>query len=50
MAACGIPLALASDNCRDPFYGYGDHDLVEYSARAGALPISTAPSAPGPPP
>jgi cytosine deaminase len=27
--ARGIPLALASDNCRDPFYGYGDHDLVE---------------------
>ena len=29
MAARGIPLALASDNCRDPFYGYGDHDPVE---------------------
>jgi cytosine deaminase len=29
MAARGTPLALASDNCRDPFYGYGDHDLVE---------------------
>jgi cytosine/creatinine deaminase len=29
MAARGIPVALASDNCRDPFYAYGDHDLVE---------------------
>jgi cytosine deaminase len=29
MAARGIPLALASDNCRDPFYAYGDHDLLE---------------------
>jgi cytosine/creatinine deaminase len=29
MAARGIPVALASDNCRDPFYGYGDHDAVE---------------------
>lgn len=23
MRACGIPVALASDNTRDPFYGYG---------------------------
>lgn len=29
MAARGIPLALASDNCRDPFYAYGDHDMLE---------------------
>jgi cytosine deaminase len=29
MAARGIRVALASDNCRDPFYGYGDHDLLE---------------------
>jgi cytosine/creatinine deaminase len=29
MAAQGIPVVLASDNCRDPFYGYGDHDMVE---------------------
>ena len=29
MAARGIPVALASDNCRDPFFAYGDHDLVE---------------------
>jgi cytosine deaminase len=29
MAARGIPVALASDNCRDPFHAYGDHDLLE---------------------
>ncbi|NET31840.1 MAG: cytosine deaminase, partial [Cyanothece sp. SIO1E1] len=25
----GIPVAIASDNCRDPFYGFGDHDMLE---------------------
>ncbi len=25
----GISVALASDNCRDPFYGFGDRDLLE---------------------
>ncbi len=29
LAAAGVPVMLASDNCRDPFYAYGDHDLVE---------------------
>jgi cytosine deaminase len=29
LKARGIPLAFASDNCRDPFYAYGDHDLHE---------------------
>jgi len=24
-----IPLALASDNCRDPFFAFGDHDVLE---------------------
>ena len=28
-AAHGIPVAVASDNCRDPFYAYGDHDMLE---------------------
>src|SRR5207248_2671746 len=27
--ARGIRVAIASDNCRDPFYGYGDHDMLE---------------------
>ncbi|HEY9908295.1 MAG TPA: cytosine deaminase [Thermosynechococcaceae cyanobacterium] len=25
----GVPVAIASDNCRDPFHGYGDHDGLE---------------------
>ncbi|MGK7873216.1 MAG: cytosine deaminase [Xenococcaceae cyanobacterium] len=25
----GIPVTFASDNCRDPFYGFGDHDVLE---------------------
>jgi len=25
----GISIAFASDNCRDPFFGFGDHDLLE---------------------
>ncbi|GAB4213959.1 MAG: cytosine deaminase [Synechococcales cyanobacterium] len=29
LATQGIPVAVASDNCRDPFYGYGDHDMAE---------------------
>lgn len=27
--AAGVKVALSSDNCRDPFYGFGDHDLLE---------------------
>jgi cytosine deaminase len=25
----GIPVTVASDNCRDPFYSFGDHDVLE---------------------
>jgi len=25
----GVAVAVSSDNCRDPFYGYGDHDALE---------------------
>lgn len=25
----GIPVSFASDNCRDPFFGFGDHDGLE---------------------
>ena len=27
--SAGVRVALASDNCRDPFYGFGDHDLLQ---------------------
>ncbi len=29
LAGAGVPVSVASDNCRDPFYAYGDHDMVE---------------------
>lgn len=28
----GIPVAIASDNCRDPFHSFGDHDGLEVFA------------------
>lgn len=40
LKAAGIPVALASDNCRDPFFAYGDHDGLEVftqSVRIGHL-------------
>ncbi|RZJ25873.1 MAG: cytosine deaminase [Haliea sp.] len=29
MKARGIEVAVAGDNCRDPFYAYGDHDMLD---------------------
>lgn len=29
LEARGIPVALAGDNCRDPFCAFGDHDMLE---------------------
>lgn len=34
MSARGIAVAVASDNTRDPFYAYGDLDLIEVYAQA----------------
>ena len=34
MRARGIPVAVASDNTRDPFYAYGDLDLLEVFSQA----------------
>ena len=34
MRARGIPVAFASDNTRDPFYAYGDGDMVEVMREA----------------
>lgn len=34
MNARGIPVAFASDNTRDPFYAYGDLDMVEVMREA----------------
>ena len=30
----GIALSIASDNCRDPFYAFGDHDMLEVMTQA----------------
>ena len=29
LMASDVPVAVASDNTRDPFYAYGDHDMLE---------------------
>lgn len=34
MAARGIPISFASDNTRDPFYAYGDLDMLEVMREA----------------
>jgi cytosine deaminase len=32
-----VPVAVASDNCRDPFYGFGDHDGLEVFNQAARI-------------
>ena len=34
MKAHGLRVAVAGDNCRDPFHAYGDHDMLENFAQA----------------
>jgi cytosine deaminase len=34
MKARGLRVAVAGDNCRDPFYAYGDHDMLETFTQA----------------
>jgi cytosine deaminase len=44
--AAGVPVALASDNCRDPFFAYGDLDPLEVfreAVRIGHLDAAIAP-------
>jgi cytosine/creatinine deaminase len=50
LAARGIGVALASDNCRDPFFAWGDHDVLEVfreAVRIGQLdrPVGAWPAA-----
>ncbi|GEP11155.1 cytosine deaminase [Methylobacterium gnaphalii] len=53
LAAAGVPFAIAGDNCRDGFYAYGDHDMLD-TFRAGVRilhldhPLQQAPSHVGP--
>jgi cytosine deaminase len=34
LRAAGVKVSIASDNCRDPFYAYGDYDMVEVHREA----------------
>ncbi len=50
LKAAGVKCAIASDNCRDPFHAYGDHDGLEVftqSVKIGHLdhPIGDWPQA-----
>jgi cytosine/creatinine deaminase len=33
----GIPTAVASDNCRDPFHAFGDHDVLEVFTQSAKI-------------
>jgi cytosine deaminase len=37
LRAAGVPVALASDNCRDPFFAFGDLDALEVFREAVRL-------------
>lgn len=55
LRAAGVPVAVAGDNCRDPFYAYGDHDMLDtwrQSVRILHLdhPYADAPALAGPAP
>jgi cytosine deaminase len=55
LRAAGIPVAAAGDNCRDPFFAYGDHDMLDtwrQSVRILHLdhPYADAPALAGPTP
>ncbi len=34
MKAAGLRVAVAGDNCRDPFHAYGDHDMLDTFTQA----------------
>lgn len=53
LRAAGIPVAVAGDNCRDPFHAYGDHDMLDTWRQAVRIlhldhPIGDAPALAGP--
>lgn len=55
LQASGLPVAVAGDNCRDPFYAYGDHDMLDTWRQAVRIlhldhPIADAPGLAGPVP
>lgn len=51
----GIAVAVAGDNCRDPFYAYGDHDMLDTWRAAVRIahldhPFADSPALAGPVP
>jgi len=48
LAARGIPVAVASDNCRDPFFAYGDLDMLEVFNQAVRIAHLDRPYGPWP--
>lgn len=48
LAARGVPVALASDNTRDPFFAYGDLDMLEVFTEAVRILHLDHPIAPWP--
>jgi cytosine/creatinine deaminase len=55
LRSAGIPVAIAGDNCRDTWYAYGDHDMVDTFQQAVRIfhldhPLSGAPAMVGPVP
>ncbi|MER2251061.1 cytosine deaminase [Methylorubrum podarium] len=55
LMAAGVPVAVAGDNCRDAFYAYGDHDMLDTFRAAVRIlhldhPLAGAPALAGPVP
>lgn len=55
LRAAGVPVAVAGDNCRDPFHAYGDGDMLDTWRQAVRIlhldhPIADAPALAGPVP
>lgn len=55
LRAAGVSVAVAGDNCRDPFYAYGDHDMLDTWRQAVRIlhldhPFGDAPALAGPVP
>ncbi|WP_138467683.1 cytosine deaminase [Poseidonocella sp. HB161398] len=55
LRAAGVPVAVAGDNCRDPFHAYGDHDMLDTWRQAVRIlhldhPFGDAPALAGPAP
>jgi cytosine/creatinine deaminase len=55
LRSAGVPVAVAGDNCRDTWYAYGDHDMVDTFQQAVRIfhldhPLAGTPAVVGPVP